>query len=227
MLPFSTDVFFYLFEQYNRAIWPAQPIAYALGLLALVAAFRPFAGSSRVVCAVLALGWLWNGIAYHLMHFTQINFWAYGFAALFIVQGLLFAWSALRGRLEMRFVPDAFGWTGLVVALFALLVYPVIAWLAGHGWPRAPMFGVAPAPTTIFTWALLLMSMPRTPLHLTIIPLIWSLIGGAMAYFRGVPEDLALPLVAVTAVTTLAWRNRRVRKTTTASAELALTRPAP
>ena len=28
MLPFSQDAFFALFEQYNRAIWPAQIVAY-------------------------------------------------------------------------------------------------------------------------------------------------------------------------------------------------------
>ena len=227
MLPFSTDVFFYLFEQYNRAIWPAQPIAHALGLLALAAAFKPFAGSSHLIVALLALAWLWNGIAYHLLHFTQINFWAYGFAALFIVQGLLLAWTALRGRIELRFVSDVFGWTGLAFALFALLGYPLIGWLAGHGWPRAPMFGVAPCPTTIFTWALLLMSAPRTPVRLMIIPLVWSLIGGTAAYFLGVLEDLALPLTAVIAVAMLARRNRRIGKNATAPTELALTRPAP
>ncbi len=227
MLPFSTDVFLYLFEQYNRAIWPAQPIAYALGLLALIAAVKPFAGSSRLIWTLLALAWLWNGIAYHLMHFTQINFWAYGFAALFVVQGLLFAWTALRSRLEIRFVPDAFGWTALAIALFALLVYPAIGWAVGHGWPRAPMFGVAPCPTTIFTWALLLMSVPRTPLRLPIIPLIWSLIGGTAAYFLGVPEDLALPLTAVIALKMIVWRNRHIRKSATTSAEPALTRSMP
>jgi hypothetical protein len=208
MLPFGADVFFALFEQYNLAIWPAQPIAYALGLLVLVAALRPFPGSSRLIGAVLALAWLWNGIAYHGLTFTQINFWAYGFAALFVVQGLLFAWTGvLRDRLTFRGARDPAGLTGLGFALFAMLVYPLLGWLAGHAWPRAPMFGVAPCPMTIFTWGLLLMSTGRL-LHLTIIPLIWSLIGGTAAYFLGVTEDLALPVAALVALALLAGKQR-------------------
>ncbi len=140
MLPFTTEVFFSLFEQYNLAIWPAQPIAYALALAALAMALRPFAGSGRLIGALLAGLWLWNGVAYHIMHFAQINFWAFGFGALFVLQGLLFAWTlALRGRLAFRFRADLFGWSGLGFAIFAMAIYPLIGWLAGHGWPRAPM----------------------------------------------------------------------------------------
>ncbi|MCZ7658184.1 MAG: DUF6064 family protein [Xanthobacteraceae bacterium] len=208
MLPFGADVFFFVFEQYNHAIWPAQVVAYVLGLLVLGAAMRPFPGSGRLVGAVLALAWLWNGIAYHVMHFAGINFWAYGFGALFVIQGLLFAWTAARGRLAIRFAPDPAGWTGLGLALFAMALYPLIGALAGHGWPRAPVFGVAPCPTTIFTWGVLLMSA-RMPRHLAIVPLVWSLIGGTAAFFLGVPEDLALPVAALIAIVLMLLRGRR------------------
>ena len=33
MLPFTPEVFFAQFEDYNLSIWPAQIIAYALGAL--------------------------------------------------------------------------------------------------------------------------------------------------------------------------------------------------
>ena len=36
MLPFATEQFFALFASYNAAIWPAQLVAYALGIVALV-----------------------------------------------------------------------------------------------------------------------------------------------------------------------------------------------
>ena len=48
MLPFSQDAFFALFEQYNRAIWPAQIVAYVLALAALALAFWPRDGLGRV-----------------------------------------------------------------------------------------------------------------------------------------------------------------------------------
>lgn len=214
MLSFTPEVFFALFEQYNRAIWPGQLFAYGLGIIALLLAFRPFPQRDRMIGAVLAFAWLWIGVAYHLLHFTQINFIAPAFAALFVIQSLLFTWTLmLRGRVTFRFRPDVFGWTGLGFAVFAMVVYPLLGWLAGHGWPRSPVFGVTPCPTAIFTWGMLLLVQGRTPLHLTVIPLIWSLIGGSAAWLLEVPEDASLPLAAVTGFALILWKNRLAART--------------
>ena len=73
----------------------------------------------------------------------------------------------------------------------------------------APLFGVAPGPTTIFTIGMLLLVSGRTPLHLALIPLLWSLIGGATAWLLGAPEGLALPLAGVGGVALILWKNRQ------------------
>jgi hypothetical protein len=70
VLPFGQDAFFALFEQYNRAIWPAQIVAYVLALAALALAARPMAGAGRAITAILAFAWAWNGIVYHVMFFA-------------------------------------------------------------------------------------------------------------------------------------------------------------
>jgi hypothetical protein len=219
MLSFSPDVFFSLFADYNLAIWPAQPIAYALGLLVVALTFKPTEWSGRLIAAVLALAWLWIGIAYHYLYFTQINFVAPAFAALFVLQGLLFAWSGVvRGRLTFAFRPDLFGWTGLGFLIFALAVYPLLGWLAGHVWPQAPVFGVAPCPTAIFTWGLLLMIGGHTPLHLVVLPLIWSLIGASAAWLLAVPEDLSLLAAGLVGAVLVIYKNRRSAQATAAAA---------
>jgi hypothetical protein len=213
MLSFTPEVFFSLFEQYNRAIWPGQFLAYGLGFVALLLAFRPFRHSDRLIGAILAAGWLWIGIAYHYLYFTQINFIAPVFAILFIVQGLLFTWTvALRGRATFRFRPNVFGWTGLGLVAFAMVVYPLLGWLTGHGWPQSPVFGVTPCPTTVFTWGMLLLVQGRTPLHLTVTPLIWSLIGGSAAWLLAAPEDALLPLAALLACGLIFWKNRQIQR---------------
>lgn len=210
MLSFSPEAFFSLFEQYNRAIGPAPTVAYGLGLAALALALRPVPNGSRIVAAILALMWAWNGIAYHLMHFAEINFAAPIFAAVFVVQGLLFALTgAVRGKIAFRFRADFFGWTGLGLAVFALAVYPLLGALAGHGWPRAALFGVAPCPTTIFTLGFLLLIEGRMPWHLIAIPVLWSLVGGTAVWLLGVPEDLALPLAGLAVLGLALRRNRR------------------
>jgi hypothetical protein len=214
MLPFSQDAYFALFEQYNRAIWPSQIVAYVLGLATLALALRPAAragraGRGRIVAAILALAWAWNGAVYHVLFFARINFWADIFSAFFILEALLLLWSGvIRGRLAFRLRYDTFSRIGVAVAIFALAIYPLIGWLLGHAWPRAAMFGVAPAPMTIFTMGLLLLVDGRTPLHLVIIPAIWSLIGGTAAWFLGVTEDLALPIAGFGGLALVLAKNR-------------------
>jgi hypothetical protein len=214
MLPFSQDAFFALFEQYNRAIWPAQIVAYVLGLAALALAVRPVAragraGRGRIVAAILALAWAWNGAVYHVLFFATINFWADIFGAFFILEALLLLWSGvIRGELAFRLTYDAFSRIGVAFAIFALAIYPLIGWLLGHAWPRAPMFGVTPCPMTIFTMGMLLLIAGRTPLHLVAIPVLWSLIGGTAAWFLDVTEDLALPVAGLGGLALILLKNR-------------------
>ena len=208
--PFTADVYFSLFETYNSAIWPAQLVAYGLGIVALVLAVWPLAAGGRIVLAVLSAFWLWNGIAYHLMYFFQINFAALGFAVLFALQGVLFAAIAIGGRRRFRFQPDVIGWSGVLFCLFALVGYPLLGWIAGHGWPRAAAFGVAPAPTTIFTFGVLMMLEGRVPLYLAVIPLLWSLAGGSAAVFLlRIPEDWSLLLGGVVGFGLIVWKRRQ------------------
>jgi len=209
MLPFSRDAFFALFEQYNSAIWPAQIVAYVLGLAALVLAFRPTFGSDRMIAAILALAWAWNGIAYHVLFFATINFWADGAGVLFILGALVLLFTgAVRGALTFRFRGDAASWIGVALAVFAMVIYPLIGWLLGHGWPRAAMFGVAPTPLTIFTLGMPLLIEGRTPPQLAVIPVVWSLVGGTAAWFLGVTEDLALPVAGLGGLALILWKNR-------------------
>lgn len=208
--PFTADVYFSLFETYNSAIWPAQLVAYGLGIVAVSLALRPLAKGSGIAFTVLCAFWLWNGIAYHLMQFQQINFAALGFGVLFALQGVLFAGYAVSGRRMFQFRPDVFGWSGLFLCLLALVAYPLLGWLAGHGWPRAAAFGVSPAPTTIFTFGMLLMLEGAAPLYLAAIPLLWSLAGGSAAVFiLRIPEDFSLLLAGIVGFSLLVWKKRQ------------------
>jgi hypothetical protein len=184
-------------------------VAYLLGIAVLVLALRPIAASGRMALAVLALFWLWNGLVYHLVFFLQINFAALPFGALFALQGLLLAGSAIRGGRQLRFVPDPTDWVGLVYVLFALLAYPLLAWAAGHGWPRAAMFGVAATPMVIFTFGVLLMLKGRPTVLLGVLPLLWALAAGLAAVVRlGAPEDWSLLVGGIVGFTLLVWKRQ-------------------
>ncbi len=210
MLPFSREVFLRLFEHYNAAIWPAQIIAYGLGALLVVLTLKPRRWSDRAVSAVLAAAWLWMGIVYHMMFFATINWAAWAFGALFVIQGLLFTWTGgVRQRLAFRFSASLYGFAGLAFVALAMAVYPLIGSLTDHSWPRAPMFGVAPCPTVIFTFGMLLLTARPVPHPVLVVPVLWSVIGGMAAWQLDIVEDLVLLPAGVSALCLILWKNRR------------------
>lgn len=207
-LPFTIQQFLAVFAAYNRAIWPAPVVAYALGLAAVVLAIRRPPVSGRTISTILAIFWLWMGAVYHILFFSEINPAAYLFGGLFLVQGLLFLIAGgLLGNLDFQIRADLSGIAGGVLVLYAMVIYPALGTFLGHGYPAAPVFGVAPCPTTIFTFGLLLWTRGRAPGWLFIIPALWSAIGFLAALQLGILEDIGLLVAAVVAGTMLLVRN--------------------
>ena len=209
MLPFTAETLFSSFEQYNRALWPLPILALALALAIIILALRPVQGGGRAIGALLAAAWVWIGVGYHYLHFAAIDFAAPLYGAFFVLEGVLFAWTGVvRGNVAFRFGADLFGWAGLALAIAAALAWP-LADLSGHGWPSLRVAGLAPGPTAAFTLGLLLLTEGRTPLHLAVIPLLWTLVAGATAWILAIPQDLALPLAGLCGFALVLWKNRR------------------
>ena len=200
-MPFTIIEFFGVFIAYNAAIWPAQIVAYILGLVAVSALFIERTLSSRLILAILALMWVWNGIGYHYLFFSKVNPAATLFAGLFILQALLFAACAVAGPgVWFRTGRDLRSLVGYAVIVNAMPIYPMQRLVAGHGLLARPMFGVAPCPTTIVTIGMLMLARGRWVLWLSVIPFLWSLIGLAAALQLGMSEDLGLPIAGVALV---------------------------
>jgi hypothetical protein len=154
---------------------------------------RPSRTSSRVIAAGLAASWVWTGIAYHAMHFSAINHAAYGFAALFVGQGVLLLYFGVATT-QIRFDPRAgsaplLGWALLA---YAMVIYPLIGLASEHRRGELPVFGITPCPVTLFTFGFFLLATEPVPRWLLAIPMVWSLIGGSAAFLLGVPQDWAL-----------------------------------
>lgn len=186
---FTSEQFHQVFRDYNEAVWPAGWIAYAVGITAVIAAAR----RPRWALVLLALMWAWNGVAYHWNFFSPINPAARMFALAFVLQALLllFLPSVPSAELGAR---RAMGWAAVVLAG---AIYPLAGIALGHRYPDAPVFGIAPCPTTMFTFGVLLLAGARASLF--IIPTLWSLLALSAALNFGMWEDLALPVVALAA----------------------------
>ncbi|HEU5103505.1 MAG TPA: DUF6064 family protein, partial [Roseiflexaceae bacterium] len=193
MLPFTIDQFLGVFERYNLAIWPMHLFAYALGITVLVLAAVKTRYSNQAISVALACFWAWMGIVYQIMFFSEINRAALGFGILFIIQAILWlVFGVVLPKLAFQLDINPYSVAGIVLIAYAMLIYPLIGTLLGHGYPRSPSFGVAPCPTTIFTFGLLLWTNARVPKSLLVIPFIWSLIGFTAAITLGIREDIGL-----------------------------------
>jgi hypothetical protein len=208
-LPFTIAEFLKVFELYNEAIWPTQVLTYLGGaaVVGLIVWRSRYAGIAAA--AVLAAMWLLNGIGYHIAFFSEINRAAIFFGAMFVAQGALISWvgfGARRLRFSMR--ADAITGVALTAVAYAMVVYPLLGWTFGHVYPAAPVFGVAPCPTTIFTLGILLLARPSAPLWLFVIPVVWSAIGGSAALLLGVREDFGLIAAGFAAILVLLFPRR-------------------
>lgn len=211
-LPFTTEDFLQVFENYNLSVFPAQIFFNILAVLMIFLAVKRIKYSDKIIGFSLGFLWLWIGIVYHLVFFSKINPAAVFFAAIYILQGLLFIYFAgLKKDLNFSFSKDLMGLTGALFMLYALIIYPLLGILFGHTYPHNPTFGL-PCPTTIFTFGLLLWSKERVPLYLTIIPLIWSLIGSSAAVKLGVLEDTGLLIAGVFGFVMIIQSNRKKLK---------------
>jgi hypothetical protein len=208
-MPFTAHEFLDVFAAYNTDVWML-----ALALWVLTAAvFGPFIVGKRVwmplPALVLAGHWLWAGILYHALFFTAINPAAWLFAALFVLQAVLFFGAASFVSMTAA-RPGC--WRHVVSSSLILysLLYPAIVWADGFAYPRMPTFGV-PCPTVILTIGFLVAVSPPSIL-LSFIPVAWTMLGVSAVLSFGVHADLALPVAGALLVVDLIHRRSHVMK---------------
>lgn len=209
MLPYTAEVLFALFDEYNQAIRPLQGVALFLTAGILMLALRSRENRSRIIVAILAAGWIWTGAVFHLVYFRGLNFAAPGYGAVFILQGILLFWSGVyRNRISIRFQRRPASYAGGAIFILSALVLPVIDWHSGLSWTDARFALLAPGTTAGLTLGLLMMVDRRPPLWIGAIPVIWTTIVGAHAAVLGIYQDIALTAAGLIALFWLVARAR-------------------
>ncbi|MBI4765865.1 MAG: hypothetical protein HY787_14915 [Deltaproteobacteria bacterium] len=169
--------------------------------------------SARIISGILALFWIWMGLFYHIIYFSVINPVAKVFGFFYILQGLLFLFfGMILGKLSFRFTLKPVPIIGACFILYAMVVYPLLGLSFGHSYPRAPLFGVTPCPTTIFTFGLLLWATEGVPVYLLIIPLFWSFLGISAAVTLRVPQDYGLLVAGVLGMVLILVQNQKLKR---------------
>ena len=167
-LMFSPRVYARLFELVNEAWWPLHGLVLPVALLGLWALAR---GRGWVALgAGLGGAWLFCAVVFVHGRYVPIQ-WAaayllpalIGLAALLPLLGWQ-AGRALRASVAAS-APRPARKLALALAVWATLLHPLLAPLAGRGWRQAEVLGFAPDPTAIATLALLL-ALPRLPTRL-------------------------------------------------------------
>jgi hypothetical protein len=211
-MPFTVEQFMDIFGKYNVAVWPRQLLFYLIVILTLILAVKKTNYSDKVISAILSFFWLWMGVVYHLVYFTQISKAAYAFGILCIIQGFLFFYvGVMKNNLSFRFRSNNYTLIGSLFIIYALGVYPMLGYFSGHIYPKSPTFGL-PCPTAIFTFGLLLWAEKAFPKYLLVIPFIWSVIGFSAAVSLGIREDIGLLIAGVVGSLMILFQDRSKTK---------------
>jgi hypothetical protein len=164
---------------------------------------------NEYVSILLSFLWIWCGVVYHIIFFAEINPAAYGFGALFVLQGiLLLLYGVVFKKLSFVININLFSITGTILILYALIIYPVIGILSAHSYPNSPTFGL-PCPTTIFTFGVLILAEKKMFLPLLVIPFLWSLLGFSAAVNFSIYEDIGLPIAGIISIVVYFLKKRK------------------
>jgi len=182
-----------VFAAYNAQIWPMQFVAYLLGIVSFLLAFRKGSLSKRLIPVILTFFWLWVALMFWLPSAGQGFAPGYFFAGIFLIQGLLFLVQVLRPKLAFGFQSTPIAWVGIFFLLYALVGYPLFGTLIGHTYPNASPFGLTPCPLVAFTFGLLLLTVQKVPKAILIIPIFYAL-SGFLWVSIGMVEDIGMVL---------------------------------
>jgi hypothetical protein len=202
-LLFQPRVYWRLFELANEALWPLQIAALLIGVAILALVLRPAPWSGRAIGIALGIVWIWVAWSFLWERYAAIN-WAIGYVApVFALQGLIMlfwapALAGANGRAR-RVI-------GLGLCLYALVLHPLLAVVAGRPIQAAEVFAVAPDPTVIATLGLVTMAPGWIASLLLFIPVLWCLASAATLYAMGAPEALVPLAAAMLAMAARLWR---------------------
>lgn len=203
----TIDQMLSVFEAYNTATWPVQVIICLLGITAVFLTTRTLKNSSKIISAILSFTWLWTGIVFCILYWAPVFAPSYGYAALYIIQGVIFFAYIFNTKLSFRFEANIYSIIGTIFIAYSMVGYLLVGYFLDHIYPQSVSIILAPCPTVVFTFGLLLMTDKKVPKYILIIPLFWSLCG-IIPVLMGISEDIGLIIAGVAGTILILVRDR-------------------
>lgn len=218
-LMFAPRIYWRLFESVNLAYWPVHLLIVLLVLASVVGAerrWRRSCGWLAVMFAACAWVFLHQRFA-PIFWFAEYVAWAFGAQALLLLHlalapgrtvGALGALGAVAGATR----PSSRVRAAAGMALWTVLLHPLLAPLAGRPWTQTEWPGLAPDPTAILGLAWLLWLPAATGWRgalygaAWVVPVAWCLISAATLATMG--EWQAVVMLAAPAAALVAMRPR-------------------
>jgi len=193
LVPYDAEALLAVASGYHAGVWPGQALALAVLGALLVLWLRRARHAPRLFAAALAVAWAWCGIAWEWRAHAMLNWAALGFAALFVLQALLLAWTGVvRGRIGFRGAYGFRGGLGACLVMLGLIGAPLAGAAWAGTWTLAPVAGVSPVPTVALSVGVLLLAAPPAPVHLLLAPAVWCVYALVVAWTLGLATDAAL-----------------------------------
>jgi hypothetical protein len=209
----NAEHFFQRMAEYNNAIWPAQIISYVLAIIIIINSVKQWKVSNEINTTILAILWIWNGAVTEILFFSKFQTQYYVWGILWILQGIFFIIIGFKNKFDYKIQKNWYSYAGILFILYALVVYPLIGSFVGHGFPRGPIFGVAPCPVCVFTFGVLLFVDKKVPISVLLFPLLWAILSIYPIIMMGIIADVGEIVVAVIGFTLIVIRNRRYKQT--------------
>ena len=200
---FSARAYYGLFALLNRHLWPLQPVALAWGIAIAVMALRGSPGMPRFATLMLAAAWCGVAWLYFVREYSTIHTYGRWFAGAFLLEAMLLALTAARAETPAPARSSVLLAAGLLA--LAIVVQPLVAPILGRPLVQAEVFGLAPDPTVVATFGVMLAL--RAPWWVWPVPVLWVAYDAMTLHVLRAPEWIALPAIAAfSIVAALRWR---------------------
>lgn len=203
--PYSLEVLNSVIYEYQSILFPMQFLFVVLGLLVVYLYWYQKRKSNQIISIILALFWFWSGFVYLGIYYEQINWFGSYASMVFCIQGALWLWYGFIKK-ALDFEKNLLS---VLIALAVLILFPAFQLLMGVEFYEIYIVGMLPLATLAFSISVALSMESKKVLHVSLIPLFWSLFWLYWSYLLNNQPGLVLSGFCSVGIAWVLYKNFR------------------